>query len=111
MTVIFRDVHAKDNVRDKLKHNRVLGALFDEILYADDTIIFSEDAAALEELLHAIEEEGGKYGMKSNKKKCEHMCVRASDIVKFKDAGSVPPHDESKYLGCMLNDKATLKEK
>ena len=44
MTVIFHDVHSKVNIREQLGHNRVSGALFDEILYADDTIIFSEDA-------------------------------------------------------------------
>jgi hypothetical protein len=48
------------------------------VLYADDTIIFSESAEALEELLAEIEREGEKYGMKLNKKKCEAMCVRGT---------------------------------
>ena len=43
--------------------------------------------------------------MKLNKKKCEAMCVRGNDRIKFKCGAPVPPHDESKYLGCMLNDK------
>ena len=58
MTVIFHDVHARENVRETLQHNRILGAVFDEVLYADDTIIFSESAEALEELLAEIEREG-----------------------------------------------------
>lgn len=91
MTVLFRDVHAKDEVRTKLGHHRILGALFDEILYADDTIIFSEDASALEELLHAIEDEGAKYGMQLNRKKCEAMCVRGNDTIRFNSGMRVPP--------------------
>ena len=41
---------------------------FNHVLYADDTIIFSHSAKALEKLLGEIEKEGGKYGMKLNKR-------------------------------------------
>ena len=109
MTVIFNDVHSKVNIREQLGHNRVLGALFDEVLYADDTIIFSEDAKALESLLCEVEKEGERYGMKLNKKKCEALCVRGNDEIRFKCGSIVPPHDESKYLGCMLNVKGDPK--
>ena len=37
------------------------------------------------------------------------MCVRGNDRIKFKCGTLVPRHDESKYLGCMLNDKGDPK--
>ena len=52
-----------------------------------------------------IEKISGKYGMKLNKSKCEALCIRGNDKVEFSDGGTVPPHNESKYLGCIINDK------
>ena len=74
-------------------------------MYADDTIIFSENSKAFERLLHAIEREGDKYGMTLNKTKCEAICMGGKDRIAFRDGDRVPPHREVKYLGCMLNDK------
>ena len=37
---------------------RILGTLFDEIMYADDTLIFSRKAQKVEMRLQRIEEEG-----------------------------------------------------
>ena len=101
----------KPGLREKLKHDSVLGSVFNEVLYADDTIIFSENATCLEELLKCIEQEGDKYGMKLNRTKCEAMCIRGNDEIHFENGQVVPPHDESKYLGCMLNDRETLRKK
>ena len=108
MTVIFFDVHSLPGLREKLKHNRVLDAVFDEVLYADDTIIFSKCCVALGELLAAIETEGAKYGMALNRNKCEAMCVGGDDKIFFANGSQVPSHDQAKYLGCMLNDKGDL---
>ena len=41
MTVIFADVHADPELAEELKKNRPPEMEFDEVLYADDTIIFS----------------------------------------------------------------------
>ena len=109
MTVVFHDVHDQPGLREELRHNKVLGAVFDEVLYADDTIIFSESAQALEKLLQAIEKEGERYGMKLNKDKCESMCIGGNDSIHFGNNQQVPPHKESKYLGCLLNDKGDPK--
>ena len=47
------------------------GANFDEVLYADDTILISTDTRVINKLLAKIEREGKKYGMKLNRGKCE----------------------------------------
>ena len=38
--------------------------MFDEVLYADDTICTTTDTRAMNKLLAAIETEGEKYGLK-----------------------------------------------
>ena len=50
MTTIFHDIH--EELEDELIPHRVKNANFDEILFADDTICVSENAAALTTLLH-----------------------------------------------------------
>ena len=42
MTAMFHDIHISSEFQQNLENDRVLGALFDEILYADDTIIYSK---------------------------------------------------------------------
>ena len=58
MTVLFHDVHNDPKLEKTYKDSRILGALFDEILYADDTIIYSHSSEALTKLLRKITEEG-----------------------------------------------------
>ena len=52
MTVLFADVH-RGLGRSTMKH-RVLGADFDEVLYADDTICISEDVRAMNRTLKKL---------------------------------------------------------
>ena len=54
MTAIFSDVYKDNELVAELKKNRPPEMSFDEVLYADDTIIFSTDAFTIEELLHKI---------------------------------------------------------
>ena len=96
MTVIFWDVHQQPGLREELRHNRVLDAMFDEVLYADDTIIFLESSTALEKLLGSIEIEGAEYGMALNRSKCEALCVGGSDQMFFSNGEKVPEHNEAK---------------
>ena len=68
---------------ETLESDRILGTLFDEILYADDTLIYSRNEATLEKLLHKIEKEGNKYGLKLNMKKCEALSIREHGNIRF----------------------------
>ena len=61
-------------------------------------------------MLVAIERDGGYYGMKLKKKKCEAMCIRGRDRNKFADGTLVPTYNEAKYLGCMINDKGETRK-
>ena len=43
--------------------------------------------------------------MTLNKTKCEALCIRGKREIKFADGTPVKQCDESKYLGCLINDK------
>ena len=105
MTAMFHDIHAQPDLQEQLRKNRIPGATFDEVLYADDTILVSESKVAIQKLLHAIEVESERYGMRLNLKKCEVVQLNSSEDIRFRNGVVVPPHDEVKYLGCMLNEK------
>eukprot|EP00959_Pyramimonas_sp_CCMP1952_P206849 4326651-Pyramimonas_sp.AAC.1 len=92
MTVMFHDVHqAVDN---RIAGHAAQGANFDEILYADDTIVVSKDTGALNRFLAAIEHEGARYGMKLNKGKFEVVAAHGRPNIHFADGTSVKRMDE-----------------
>ena len=53
MTVIFHDIQQK--LSTDIIENRVIHTNFDQVLFADDTICISENAASLTKLLHLIQ--------------------------------------------------------
>ena len=75
----------------------------EKVPYADDTICVSHCVAAMNRLLKSIEVEGGRYGMKLNKDKCEVTTFGGRPRIKFQDGSLVKIKDEVKYLGCTLN--------
>ena len=57
MTVIFHDVHSDKQLQKELEEDRRINYNIDEVLYADDTILFSTNPKTIEKFLHKI---GGK---------------------------------------------------
>ena len=102
MHALFNDVHSLiSNRGQRLKRfNKVP---FHEILYADDTILFSKDAKSVQKLLHAIEEISSAYGMALNKSKCAHIRMYNNTAIRFRDGMEVPEESKAPYLGCTLN--------
>ena len=100
MTVLFHDIPKEEALSKDLERHRLIGALFDEILYAGDTIIHSTTPESVTLLLHKIDEEGATYGLKLNQGKCEALAVRDTGVgrVYFKNGTQVNELDESKYL-------------
>merc|ERR1712086_602211 len=58
MTTMFEDV--KEHLQLNLAKHRVPGADFDEVMYADDTILISEDTKTMNEFVKQIEIKGKK---------------------------------------------------
>ena len=111
MTVMLHDIHEDKLLNRNLQEDRILGSLLDGILYADDTIIHSTAPEKVLLLLNKIETEGAKYGLKLNHKKCEALAVRdhGTGGVHFLNGERVNELNESKYLGCFINNETKQK--
>ena len=62
----------------------------------------STSCEKLTQLLHRIQIEGEKYGLKPNHDKCEAMAVRGTTEIYYLNGEKVKELDESRYLGCFL---------
>ena len=78
-----------ENDKLNLAKYRIIGSREDEILFADDTILISESDRAISRLLHEIEKESEKYGMKLNKTKCEVLVFGEPKQIFFSDKTEV----------------------
>ena len=92
-------------ILSELTKQRIPGATFDEVTYADDTICISTCTKAMNKFLKAIEEEGLKYGMKLNKGKCELITTHSTADVHFPSGQQVSKVKKATYLGCEVGIK------
>lgn len=74
--------------------------------FADDIILFAESEEQLTKLLHDLNNEGKKDGMKMNKRKTKIMCNDVARKIIRKgisvDGEQLEEVDEYKYLGRLL---------
>ena len=107
-TVMFTRIKIRDKgitLRDTPDN-----ANFQEVLYADDTILISTRTKSMNRYLALIEEESGKLGLKLNRKKCKVICRIRQSYVRFKDGEKVQKTETAEYLGILLNTAATIEE-
>ena len=100
MTVMFEDVKEESKLAIDLVKNRVPGADFDEVMYADDTICISQDTKTMNNFIKSIEKVGKEYGLSLNKTKCELITTANKPDIHFSDHTRIVEKDEVKYLGC-----------
>ena len=103
MTVMFEDIKEDHNLATNLIKNRVPGADFDEVMYADDTICISQDTKTMNKFIKSIETIGKEYGLSLNKTKCELITTANKPDIHFSDKTTILEKDEVEYLGCQLN--------
>ena len=108
MTVLFHDIHDSDHL-NTIRH-RQDNCNFDEIMYADDTILVSKDTRTLNKMLKEIEEAGEMYGLRLNKGKCVTICMYGNPDIKFKDGTRLQKVEEAVYLGVTLNNKLNMQK-
>jgi hypothetical protein len=101
MTVLFHDI--KRALPRTFVQHRPRGVEFDEILYADDTVLLSSDTRMMNHFLAAVEREGANYGMFLHKHKCHALKFGPPSAVKFADGTPVTSSPQAQYLGCELN--------
>ena len=68
--------------------NRICGANFDEIVYADDTICVSTGEEAMNLFLKDIENVGKRYGLSLNRNKCEMLTTSLNANITFANGKS-----------------------
>ena len=80
-----------------VSNGRVPGLEFDMVYYADDTILFSTDNRALNELLHLTEVISSKYGLCLNKNKCVAIQMNNDGSDHFDNQEPLPKRFGTKF--------------
>ena len=103
VTAIFQDIRVTLNTPKQ--QEPIKGIQFAEVLYADDTLLFGTHTHTINKLLHAVQQESGKYNMKLNMGKCVNLTInRHQSSIKFLDGTPVPRKSHASYLGATLTD-------
>jgi len=77
---------------------------FKQLLYADDTVIFSQKRNEVEKILKLFETKGLQFGLKLNYSKCVHIQINTRERVRFADGTTrVPSEEKTIYLGANIN--------
>ena len=79
-----------------------------EILYADDTLLYSRSAEKLDTTLKQVETESHRYGLALNYAKCEFIGINYTGlpIPRFTNKTKVKQVKQARYLGVLLTEKA-----
>ena len=105
MHVMFHDV--KQIFHDPHHIQTLQGINFQELLYADDTLIIAKCAKTANAFLHLIEEESNYLHLRLNHGKCTFMAFNSPNRgIKFRDGTQMQSTEEAKYLGAVVNNKA-----
>ena len=93
MSCVDFEIRAKAS---RWAHNgRIPNLDFDIVYYADDTILFSTDNRALNELLKLTETISEKYGLRLNKNKCVVIQMNNDGWVHFENNEPLPKKFEA----------------
>ena len=101
MTVMFRDIHKEINLERGVLHP----LSFTELLYADDTVLFTNNVNAMNRFLQKIEEHAAYFGLKFNKSKCVALVINTSGKPKFANRDKVKIEQSTIYLWANINVK------
>ena len=107
MSCIDFDIQSK--LSRRVLNNRIPGLNYDMVYYADDTILFSTDNRALNELLRLTENLSAQYGLKLNKDKCVAIPMNNDGDIHFDNAMPLPKNFEATYLGNERNQQVNVK--
>lgn len=106
MTVLLHDAKV-------LFHERGLGPFADsmpvnELVYADDTLVFDFDPAVAEGYILCIEVVAGEYGLTFNFSKLEALNVRTSATIRNSAGGVIKAKNVIRYLGSNLSSDGRI---
>ena len=101
MAVIMYDVEEglTENERDIVARNKLHKQVSGKLFCADDTIIMTKTAEAVEVILHRTEKESHKYALEPNQNKCIHIQMNAIHRIHFRQGNAFPMQTQADYLG------------
>ena len=102
------DIEIRLNSSCRVQNGRIPNLDFDMLYYADDTMLFSTDNRALNELLKLAETISTKYGLRLNKDKCVVIQMNNDGMVHFESNEPLPKQFEAAYLGKEINKEANI---
>jgi hypothetical protein len=101
---VLKEAYCQKFFGESFEPVRMQGLSFNEILFADDTLIFGEPGRSLDAFLWAIESVSCAYGLKLNRSKCAHLSLwQSAPKVEFSSGTAVSREARSDYLGSMMN--------
>ena len=100
-SALFADALHEDHLN--LIANRVDNANFNELLYADDTVLISTSAPALSRYVRELELAGAIYGLALNKAKTHHMSFNDRQPVRYADQSIIQKTHCAEYLGVLID--------
>ena len=103
------DYEIRSKISRWVHNGRVPNLDFDLVYYADDTILFSTDNRALNELLKLTEAISCKYGLRLNKDKCVAIQMNNEGLVHVENLEPLPKKFEATYLGNEINKEANIR--
>ena len=106
MTVMFRDIHSELNLT-----RGTWGDLdYTELLYADDTVLVTNNAHAMNRFLSKVEQHASYFGLRFNQGKCVAMGVNTDAVIPSGSGAKVKKKHSTIYLGACINDTDNPKE-
>jgi len=106
MTVLISDANLK--FRAHPHYHNTPAAEFEELLYADDTLIVHSDAGMVDFYMAKIGEVGQQYGLQFNWGKLEYLSVNTDGQFFTPTGEPIPKKDRLKYLGSLLSHDAKI---
>ena len=103
------DIDIQQSISAYVTNNRTPGVNFDMIYYADDTVLFSRNNRALNELLKLTEKISSGYGLGLNKNKCVAITMNNDGCIHFHDGTPLNKEFEAMYLGNEINRTVNIK--
>jgi len=85
MTVMFRDIHGELN----LERGKLWPLSYTELLYADDTVLITNNQNAMNRFLQKVESHAAYFGLRFNKKKCVALAVNSDAKPRFANGDKV----------------------
>ena len=107
MTVIVHDAVARLEPRARQLYDT---GVMSELLYADDTLLISEDSQSLESMLFAIEAAGASFGLVLHSDKFQLMKIGTEGVIRRADGRVIPPSSQIVYLGSLISEDGRIEK-